>query len=165
MGETLYQLTDEFIRVKDILESHEGLDQETINETLESLEAPIQAKAENTIKYIKHLESLASAQKEEAKRLAARSKTIENNIEGLLSYLDHQMQKMNVKELEAGIFSLGYRKGSLVTEVDIQKLPAAYWIPQDPKPMGKAELAKRLKEGEVIEGVSRVRNADKLVIK
>ena len=163
---SLYTLTNEFLQVAAQLEEME-LDQDTITDTLESLQLPIEEKAENIIKFVKNIEAMAEARKSESKRLAELAATDLKRAERLLSYLDDSLRMLGKKKLTAGVFEVGYRKGVEVVEVDEERLPQEYWITPEPtpKPIGKPELKKLLKEGKEIPGVTLKRNSDKLVIK
>jgi hypothetical protein len=85
------------------------------------------------------------------------------------------LRKANIKNLQAGVFSLGWRKGSEVVEIDESRLPdfitdsSGEEIPiryheVSVKIIGKPELKKLLKENE-IPGVSLVRKPDSLAVK
>lgn len=161
---SLYELTNEFLEIYQELEAAE-LDEDVVENTLESLQLPIEKKAENIIKFAKNLEAMADARKAEAKRLNEVAASESKKAERLLEYLDYAMQRLGKKELMAGIFKASYRKGAEVVEIDESKLPKKYWQPQPPKPISKTELKKMLKENEKIDGVSLVRKPDKLVIK
>lgn len=170
MSETLYKMTNEFMEIKAQLEEMEGLDPQTIEDTLEAYKGDLVNKAENVAKYIRTLEAQAEMKKAEAKRLTDAAKVDSNKAENLLKYLDVMMTKAELTELTAGIFSIKYKKGSEVVKVDESKLPS--WKERkdlyDVKPifkLTKPQLKEKLKKGEVIPGVSIERNPDKLVMK
>ena len=161
---TLYTLTNEFLAVTKQLEELD-LDPEAVKDTLDSLQAPIEEKVENIVKYIRSLEALAEAKKAEAKRLQESAATDLRRIEWLKEYTADNLRQANIQKLQAGLFSLGFRKGSEVVEIDETILPKEYFVHPEPKPMGKADLKKLLKEGFEIPGVSLVRKDDTLQIK
>jgi hypothetical protein len=166
---SLYDLSIEFLQVAQALEEMD-LDQETIEDTLESFQGSIEEKAENIIKYTKNLEAMAEARKAEAKRLNELVAKDTKKAERLLNYLDESLRMIGKKKLTAGIFEVGYRKGVEVVKVDESRLPLFVerpdlYIPVEPKPIGKPELKKMLKEGAEIPGVTLERNPDKLVVK
>lgn len=163
---SLYSLTTEFLQVANKLEEME-LDKETIADTLESLQLPLEDKAENIIKYAKNIQAMADARKNESKRLAELAKADEKRAERILSYLDDSMKMMGKKKLTAGVFQVGYRRGLEVVEVDTERLPEEYWILPEvkPQPIGKPELKKMIKEGKEIDGVRLVRKPDSLTVK
>jgi outer membrane translocation and assembly module TamA len=160
----LYDLSNEFLTIQSQLEELD-LDQETLDNTLESYQVTIEEKAENIVKYIKNLEAMAEARKAEANRLTELASKDLKKAENLMNYLDSAMKMLGKKQLTAGVFELKYRRGSEVVEVNESLLPQDYFVPQPPKAMGKTELKKLIKDGVEIPGVNLVRNADKLAVK
>lgn len=161
---SLYDLTVEFMTIAQQLEEME-IDEQTMSDTLEGLSLPLEEKAENIIKYAKNIEAMAEARKKEAARLNELAAKDLKKAQSLLNYLDQNLKMLNKSKLTAGVFEIKYRKGSEVVEIDVDKLPKEYYVPQEPKPMGKTELKKLLKDGQVIEGVTLVRKEPTLVIK
>ena len=162
---SLYNLTKDFLEIANKLDELD-LDQETIQDTLESLQMPIEEKAENIIKFTRNLEAMAEARKAEAKRLTEQAGKDLKKAESLLNGLDNALRMMGKTKLTAGVFEIKYKKGSEVVLVDETKLPENYFIKEVvKKPMAKPELKLRLKSGVEIPGVSIIRNPDKLTIK
>jgi hypothetical protein len=164
MTQNLYHYTNEFLEVKAKMDML-GVDDETYADTLEAYEANITDKMENLIKYQKELLALAAIQKEAAKELTEAAKVKEAKAKRLKEYMDQNMKVLKLKSIQAGPYSLGYKKGSEVTVVDESLLPKKYWVDQPSIPMGKPELKKLVQSGTEIEGVQIVRNPDSLVIK
>ena len=161
---SLYELANEYLEAMNKIEEMD-LDPEIVKDTLDSLQSPIEEKAENVIKYMKNLESDEKALKEEAERLKAKADHVKKKREQLKNYLDYNLQAAGIRELKAGLFEVRYRKGSEIIEINEEELPKDYWVPQDPKPLSKTELKKLIKSGNEIEGVRLVRNPDSLIIK
>jgi hypothetical protein len=169
MSNSLYQITNEFLEIVGQLEEME-LDQETFQDTLDSLQVPIEQKVENIVKYMKSLEALAEAKKVEAKRLSESAASDLKKVEFFKNYMADNLKKAGINKLQAGVFSLGWRKGSEVVQVDESKIPpyefySHLYTVQKPQFLGKTELKKLIKEGQEIPGVSLVRNPDSLVVK
>jgi hypothetical protein len=171
----LYELTNEFNEIVMDLEQYE-LDLEVYQSTLDSLKAPIEEKVENIVKYMKSLEALAEAKKAEAKRLSESAASDLKKAEFFKNYMADNLKKANITKLQAGVFSLGWRKGTEVVNVDedlvpetIARVGGAFRLkePQPLKLISKTELKKILKEHPEIKipGVSLVRNPDSLVVK
>jgi FKBP-type peptidyl-prolyl cis-trans isomerase len=162
----LYTLTNEFMEIVKYMEDLE-LDPEVLQDTLDSMKAPIEEKVENMVKYMKSLEALADAKKLEAKRLSESASADLKKAEFFKNYMADNLNKAGIKKLQAGVFSLAFKTGSEITVVDESKLPEEYWAVQDPvlKPIGKPQLKKLLQSGIEIPGVSLVRNPDSLVVK
>lgn len=164
----LYQLVQEFKDTVAQLEELE-LDQEVLSDTLDSLTLPIEEKVENVVKYMKSLEALADAKKAEAKRLSESASSDLKKAEFFKNYIANNLQAAGMKELQAGIFKIGFRKGSEVVQVDTNKVPSHIEAPELYKVFyefsTKTELKKLVQEGKEIPGVSLVRNPDTLQIK
>lgn len=169
MSNSLYKLTDEFNAQLAYLEAwfnENDVDQQVISDTMDSLQAPIEEKVENIVKHMKSLEALAEAKKAEAKRLNESAASDLKKAEYFKHYMADNLKKANVTKLQAGVFSLGWRKGSEVVKVDESKLPSWAWKKPDPVPMSKTELKKIIKDENIeIPGVQIVRNPDSLSIK
>ena len=176
---SLYELTNEYLEAMSKIEEMD-LDPELVKDTLDSLQSPIEEKAENIIKYMKNLEADEKALKEESTRLKEKADYVKKKREQLKNYLDYNLQAAGIKELRAGLFEVKYRKGSEVVEVDEEKLDYAHLeylqsnyslasnIVQYQKPkVSKTALKKLLKTDSSIEvpGVVIKRNPDGLVIK
>jgi hypothetical protein len=173
---SLYNLTNQFLDALDQISWHydeNEIDQQVINDTMEAMQAPIEEKVENIVKYMKSLEALADAKKLEAKRLNDSASSDLKKVEWFKNYMADNLKKANITKLQAGIFSLGWRKGTEVVQIDESKLPSFQerpdlYVAQEPKLLGKTDLKKRVKmleEGYEIPGVSLVRNEDSLTIK
>lgn len=160
----LYEITQEFMEFQKQLEEMD-LDDQTFADTLDSAMFSIEVKVENIIKHMRTLEALAEAKKTEAKKLSESAASDLKKVEWFKQYMADNLQKAGINKLQAGVFALSFRKGSEVVEVDEEKLPEDFWIPQPPKPESKTELKKMLKNGLEIPGVSLVRKPDSLVVK
>jgi hypothetical protein len=104
MSNSLYNLTNDFASVVNHLEEME-LDSEVLQDTLDSLQAPIEEKVENIVKYMKSLEALADAKKLEAKRLSDSASSDLKKVEWFKNYMADNLKKANITKLQAGIFT------------------------------------------------------------
>lgn len=75
---SIYEVTGELLALMDMAEQ-EDMDPQALADTLEGLTGEFDDKVESWVKCIKNLEGEAKAVKDEAKRLADRARTIENN--------------------------------------------------------------------------------------
>ena len=82
---SLYELADEF---KEALENLTDLDDQSVKDTLESLEGEFKLKTTNVAKYIKNLEHAASGIKEVESRQHKRRTSIESKIKHLKEYFE-----------------------------------------------------------------------------
>ena len=92
----LYEYAAEFAELFDSLDDMDGEDMEQAwFDTLESIEAEFDDKAENVIAYIKELKAQAAALKEQEEAFKARRKSKENHAERLKKYLLDCMNATN----------------------------------------------------------------------
>jgi len=94
--ETLYAYTNEFQRVKLMLEER-GTSEEVQADTLEWYQDNIIDHAEDLIKYRSELLALAEAQKAEAKRFTDSAKAKELQAERIMQDIDGAMQLLGKK--------------------------------------------------------------------
>jgi hypothetical protein len=168
MSNSLYNLTNDFAAVVNHLEEME-LDSEVLQDTLDSLQAPIEEKVENIVKYMKALEALADAKKLEAKRLSDSASSDLKKVEWFKNYMADNLKKAGIKDIQAGVFKVGFKKGSEVVEVapnfDVNSINnKAFLRFKDPE-LDKTKIKAALKAGYIVDGVSLVRKPDSLVVK
>lgn len=146
----LYDLSKKYLQLLEIAES---VDEETLNDTLSSIEDAIEEKAENTAKVIRNLEAQAEAFKTEEYRLAARRKAIENNAKRLKLYLQEELERVGADKIKGELFTIAIQNNPKSVEVlDETLIPKKYFIEQRPK-LDKKALLDELKTGADIEGV------------
>ena len=93
---SLYELADE---LQEALESLTDLDDQSVKDTLESLEGEFKLKTTNVAKYIKNLEHTAEGIKEVESRPHKRRTSIESKIKHLKEYLRYNLEKTNLVKL------------------------------------------------------------------
>lgn len=144
---TLYELTGQFLEVNEMAENGE-IDEETMQDTLESIECEIEVKAENYAKVIKNLEADAEMLEKEEARFHARRKTIENNIKRIKKNLENCMIAVDKKKFKTDLFSFNIQKNAPSLVIDNKNsIPAEYLIQQEPK-VDTVNLKKYLKENK-----------------
>lgn len=146
---TLYELSE---RYQNILEIAEMLDEEQLQEALSGIEDDIENKADGYAKVIKELEAQAKAQKEEAKRLSDRARSLENSVKRMKESLQDQMLLMNKRKIKTQLFSFNVQKNAPSAHItDDELLPKRFYEEQAPK-LNKKELLNAMKAGEEIPG-------------
>lgn len=149
----LYELNNQY---KHVQEMADELDQQTLLDTLDSIQATIEDKVENTAKLIRSWEAEVAAIREEEKRLAERRKSVENRITSLKMYLQIQMEVAGIDKVKRPTLTVSIRNNPPSVHVlDESILPSDYMIPQPPK-VSKADIAKALKNGEFVPGAELV---------
>lgn len=100
----LYELTSNYQHVFDML-SQEDVDEQMIEDTLESIEGEIEDKADNYAKIISELEAKVAIRKAESKRLAESAKVYENRIKKLKANLFDSMKNVGKLKFSTDLFN------------------------------------------------------------
>lgn len=128
---TMYDLTADYKTVLDMAFDTE-IDPQAITDTLESIAAEIEVKAENTAIIMKELEAEAAKLKAEEQRLNARRKVYENRVANLKQGLFDAMKLTGKEKFKTTLFSFGIQKNGgkipVIVDVDCSELPDEYVI-------------------------------------
>lgn len=128
---TMYELTSDYNEVLE-LASNPEIDPQAITDTLEAINAEIEIKAENMAKVLRELEGMATALKAEEQRLAARRKSIENNVDKIKTWLYETMKTTGKTKFKTPLFSFAIAKNGgkipVVVDVDTAELPDEFVI-------------------------------------
>ncbi|MGV2831635.1 siphovirus Gp157 family protein [Myxosarcina sp. GI1(2024)] len=134
----LWELSEEIQQLEEAIASYvddESLSDEARETKLEEtfsrwLEtgASFKVKAEQVARYIRHQEALATARKEEAKRIRELASQAENQANRLRHYLTNQMLLSRVDRIEGVATKIGLRKKppQVMLNVPPEELPAEY---------------------------------------
>ena len=144
----LYEITGEILELLMMAEDSE-LDQKMIRDTMEGLDFEFEEKAEAYAKVVKTLEMDIAGLDEEIQRMTKRKATIKNNIDRLKRSLEGAMIATGKRKFKTPLFGFGIQKNPPSLNIlDESKVPAEFWIEQQPKLDKKAALA-YVKENEV----------------
>lgn len=144
---TLYELTDEYKQLLDMLED-ETVDPEILKDTLEAVDGEIEVKADGCAKLIKELEGTADMIAKEISRLQERKTVVANNAQRVKSYLELAMIETGKRKFKTDLFGFGIQKNPPTVVIDQEEdIPEEYWIDQKPK-LDKTSLKKWLKDNE-----------------
>ncbi|CDG04260.1 siphovirus Gp157 family protein [Lactococcus lactis] len=110
----LYDLTQSYLTVANM----EDLDEQTLVDTLDSIQENINDKAENIGKLIRMVEADTAAFKAEKDRFATKQKTAENKIKSLKLYLQSNMEALGTKQLKTELFSFNIQKNPISLKID-----------------------------------------------
>ncbi|EPT8929624.1 siphovirus Gp157 family protein [Listeria innocua] len=144
----LYQLTDNYLRVQELLEENKT---EAVEDTLDALADGFHDKAENIVKIIKSLAADAEMAGKEAKRLLKRKQALENNVQKLKTYLQTEMERMEIRKINSTLFTIQIQKNPASVEIVDEALLKPFFLIQEPK-IDKKRIAEILKSGEEVEG-------------
>ncbi|EAE8347346.1 siphovirus Gp157 family protein [Listeria monocytogenes] len=144
----LYELTDNYIRVQELLEENKT---EAVEDTLDALTDGFHDKAENIVKIIKSLAADAEMAGKEAKRLLKRKQALENNVQKLKTYLQTEMERMEIRKINSTLFTIQIQKNPASVEIVDEALLKPFFLLQEPK-IDKKRIAEILKSGEEVKG-------------
>lgn len=133
MSLSLYDLTGNFLALQEMMMDPD-IDQEMIQDTLEAMDGDYEEKLENYGKIITNLSVLATGIDEEEKRLKAKKKTINNQIDRLKKNIKESMIALDKKKIKTELYSYTIRDGvpSVVID-DTDKVPTEFRTPQPDK--------------------------------
>jgi len=112
----LYKLSDEMLKVKDLLD--EGVPAEAIADTLEGIELEFNDKAEKMLALVNNLSSDVSQIDAEIDRLQENKRMITNKQNQLKEYLRSNMELSGIDKIECPLFKITLRKASQIVVVD-----------------------------------------------
>lgn len=124
---SLYELNKDYKELQAMLEVAEtDEDMEAIQNTLDMLDCSIDEKIENTAMFIRNIKGDIQAFKNEAKRMQAKAKTLENMTERLKNNIDHVMKENQLTEKKVGQFKCYYKEIETVEVDDLDALPIEF---------------------------------------
>ena len=123
---TMYDLTADYMAVLDMA-TNPDIDPQAIADTLESITAEIEVKAENTAIILKELEAEAAKIKTEEQRLKDRRTSIENNAKNIKQRLFDTMKLTGKEKFKTTLFSFSIARNGgkipVIVDVDCSELP------------------------------------------
>lgn len=149
---TLYELSASARDLYEMLQAEE-IDEQTVNDTLESMGA--EEKLVSYCQIIGQLKADSEMYANEARRVAARKKTVENSIERMKTAVHDYLVACNKDSDKAGTFAIRLTKSASAEIVDPSAVPAEYLVPVEPK-FDKTTIRKKLLAGEEIAGAQLV---------
>ncbi|MGM0260508.1 siphovirus Gp157 family protein [Enterococcus sp. AZ102] len=155
MNLSIYELTERFNKVAEML-IDEDCDQSVID-TLESLDMAIEEKADNYARLIRNQKSTSKGISEEIKRLQQRKKFVDNSVERMEKGLYNSMVSIGKTKFKTDLFSFNIQKNPPKLEYESEEL-----VPKDFKKIkveiDKTALKKAILSGLEIDGVSVTRS-------
>jgi hypothetical protein len=148
----LYELTSSY---EQLLEMAEQLDEETLRDTLESINEAIEEKVENTAYVIKSLEANVKIIDEEVKRLQAMKSTQQRNIKSLKEYIQESMEKVGLGKIEGSLIKVSIQNNPPSVRLDDDFKIGKYLVSVEPK-FDKKAILSDLKQGLDIPGAEMV---------
>jgi hypothetical protein len=159
----LYELANDYLALLDAIDNDE-IPEEAIADTLESITACIEDKADSIACLLKSLDADCIAIKAEETRLAERRKAKEKAHERIKQYLSETLQRAGLDKIETARNKITFRKSE---SVEVDEAAFIEWAQKNrddlltysaPK-VNKTEVKKALKDGAEIVGAElRIKN-------
>lgn len=156
----LYELSAQYNDFLYLLDNEVEMDEQTINDTLESIQASFDDKCESIALMCKQLAIEADGIEAEAKSLEARARSKRKTIEHLRDYVAANMRSIGQDRLETSRCKLTFRRSESVSIYDEQRLYCACKASGidglcekvESVKFNKAEIKKALKDGVALDG-------------
>lgn len=152
----LYEIDKHY---QEVLENGFSFDEETgevlfDTESLDTLQGEYNEKIDNIVCFIKDLEALNLAIKNEKKALDERIKMNDNKIERLKGYIVGSLNQRQLKKFETSKNKLSFRKSESVNVLDESLIDKKFMKEKITYSVDKTSIKKALKNGEVVDGAT-----------
>ncbi|MDE5965857.1 MAG: siphovirus Gp157 family protein [Lachnospiraceae bacterium] len=146
---TLYEITGDYLRLLEMLEEDESIDEQAFKDTLEGIDGEFEIKAEGYAKVIKELNAEAEKFKAEIERMTAKMNAVANNSARLKQHLYNSMKATGKTKFKTDLFSFGIRGNGGLQPMEItdeQNIPKRYMkmIPDKDKIRKELEAGREL---------------------
>ena len=160
----LHELSDEYLRILSMTDDDE-LDEETINDTLETLEMEIEDKAENYSKFIFALEDDMLVIKHNIDKLNKKLEKKSHIIDSLKQNLMFNMNKMEMKEIKTqnGSVKIVKNGGVAPITIDEENVPIDYM--KQTFSIDRAKIREELEKGKELTFATMNERGSHIVIK
>ena len=144
----LYDLTGNYKKVYEM-----DLDDETWQDTLESIDSAIEQKADGLMYVIRDLEVDVVGLKEEEARLKKKREVAERKIKRLKQYLQDNMETVGKTKFKTQLFSYNIQNNPASLKLTDEKLiPQKYYTVETSRKYDNKAIKDDLKAGKVING-------------
>ena len=128
-------------------------DEETLQDTLESLEGEFEEKVQYLVSKALECESNADICKAESDRIAKRKQLFENRAKRIREYIQYEMQIAGKQKLNYPLWTVYVQNNpAKVCVSDETLIPMNYWVEKIERSIDKKSILELLKTGEVIPG-------------
>lgn len=133
-GMSLYRMTDEYQRLLDSItdSTDDGVNFDKITESLDQIEGDIRKKTENCAKFYRCMEARREAYERERKLFYAKELASKNAAEKLKEYVKLCMERIGAEKIVGDSLTISLCKNGNPSLNVTGKVPAEYFIPQEP---------------------------------
>jgi len=161
----LYKLTEEYAQAMAAM-ADDGVDDQTISDTLEGLQGAIEEKAKAVAAYLQNIKAESVAMKEAEARIAARRRVIDNKVARMQDYLRDEMTKADLPKLVTPEFSVTVGKPlKSVSIIDVELVDDEYLTTKVTIMADKKSIKKALDAGQEVKGAQLIDGKARLTIK
>ncbi|PTJ22678.1 siphovirus superfamily [Staphylococcus simulans] len=158
----LFNLNEQYEALRNQID--EGIEPEVLKDTLESIEASIDVKVDNTIGLIRSVEGDIETVDKEIKRLQTLKKQRENLKNKIKSYLQDMLEYRQLQNYRTSTNYIYKRRNAPSVHITNEKLiDKSYFIEQAPK-LDKKALKEDIQNGADVHGAE-LRESESLVIR
>lgn len=144
----LYDLVGNYKKVYEM-----DLDDETWQDTLESIDSAIEQKADGVMYVIRNLEVDVIGLKDEEKRLKSKREVAERKIKRLKQYLQENMEAVGKTNFKTQLFAYNIQNNPASLKLTDEKLiPEKYYTVETSRKYDNKAIKNDLKAGKVING-------------
>ena len=171
MSLSLFDLSNEFFALKDLIDNDLEVNDETgeitdnselLKELFENLKLSLEDKLDNTQRYVLTLNGEADILAKEIKRLQARKQALENKADRLTEMMKNSILSSGQTKFKTSLYNFNIKKTESVEVRDLDLIPRAYL--RIKKEADKTAIKKAIKDGLFIDGCKIVENKS-LVVK
>jgi|SRR6516162_3504988 hypothetical protein len=156
---TLYQLSEDYLRILDLLEDPDA-DADALEHELDGIAGAITAKAESIAGLVKQLEGMAATRKSEADRMRDLAASDQRNADRLRDYVRKHMVALGSERIDTARFRISVRTNPPAVHVlEEQLVPDEFIRTVTTTSVDKKAVMEHLKStGELIPGVEVTRS-------
>ena len=116
---TLYEITGDYLRLLEMLEEDEGIEEQAFKDTLEGIDGEFEIKADGYARVLKELAAEEKKFKAEIERMIAKMNAISNNGARLKQHLYDSMKATGKTKFKTDLFSFGIQKNGGLQPLEI----------------------------------------------
>lgn len=166
MTEPLYKIADRWLEFAKLVADDPELDLDAVADTLESIDAEFNSKAEAIGSLILNLEASAKARTEAAKRILDLAKSEQRKAAWMRDYLAAQMRVLGKRSIGTDEWTAKFKLNPEKLVIDDEtKIPACFLEEAVVKEIKNAEIKAFLKDGGKLEGAAHLTRTERLEIK
>lgn len=149
----LYEIANEYLSAFNSLSEIDGLDNETIENTLAPIKQDINKKSINIASYIKNLESDIDQMDEYIKKMSRKKKIAQNRINSIKNYLRVNMENCDITEIKSPEFKIKLGIEDIRTDIYDESILPHYYCRRVEKLEPNKELIKEaILNGKEVDG-------------